>query len=89
MVHGGLAGGEGRDHAGVVGVKRRRNVVVDQAHLEHFADLVNVGNIGKAGLARIHLVCEVDDVVADLQGEDGAVYHAQYSFIFRTDDPEA
>ena len=28
-------------------------------------------------------------VAADLQGEDGAVYHAQYIFIFRTDDSEA
>ena len=28
-------------------------------------------------------------VAADLQGEDGAVYHAQYVFIFRTDDSEA
>lgn len=27
-------------------------------------------------------------VAADLQGEDGAVYHAQYIFIFRTDDSE-
>lgn len=28
-------------------------------------------------------------VAADLQGEDGAVYHAHYIFIFRTDDSEA
>ena len=28
-------------------------------------------------------------VAADLQGKDGAVYHAQYVFIFRTDDSEA
>ena len=28
-------------------------------------------------------------VAADLQGEDGAVYHAQYIFIFLTDDSEA